>query len=202
VGFNWLQGQSTDKTVFRLKSRTFTDKNSQQAIMWCGGFGSADWFHNCIQNVTFDIVDDNAGGIGLQFYSNNTGALRDVRIVSESGTGAVGLDLAMDMNGPLLVRNLEVRGFDVGIRCAHSVNSQTFEHIRLIGQQECGLEHSGQAISLRGLYTEGTAQAFQSDGGLVALLDARLIGKGPAANVPAISAKGLTLPMRVRHFGS
>lgn len=189
-GFNYIQGQSTAKTVLRLKDGSFTDAGEPKSIMWCGGFGSADWFHNYIQNVTFDVGHDNPGAIGLQFYSNNTGALRRVHIVSQDGKGAVGLDLASDMNGPLLARNILVKGFAVGIRCGYTVNSQTFEHISLIGQSQCALRNDSQNISVRSLYTEGTAPAAETKGGLMALLDAKLVGEGGAKNVPAITANG------------
>ncbi len=60
-GFNWIQGQSASKTTIRLADRTFVDPKSPAAIMWCGGFGSADWFHNYIQDITFDIGSGNPG---------------------------------------------------------------------------------------------------------------------------------------------
>jgi len=189
-GFNYIQGQSTTKTILRLKDGTFTNPGDPKSIMWCGGFGSADWFHNYIQNVTFDVGNDNAGAIGLQFYSNNTGALRDVQIISRDGKGAVGLDLASDMNGPLLARNILVKGFAVGIRCGHSVNSQTFEHIGLLGQSQCAFLNDGQSVSVRSLYTEGPTLAVQTNGGLMALLDANLVGKDGATDVPAVTANG------------
>ena len=66
-GFNFIQGQNALKTVLKLRDRTFTDEKNPQAMMWCGGFGSADWFHNYVQDITFDIGRDNAGAIGLQF---------------------------------------------------------------------------------------------------------------------------------------
>jgi hypothetical protein len=189
-GFNYIQGQSAAKTILRLKDGTVTDASEPKSIMWCGGFGSADWFHNYIQNVTFDVGRGNPGAIGLQFYSNNTGALRRVRIISQDGQGAVGLDLASDMNGPLLARNILVQGFAMGIRCGYTVNSQTFEHVSLIGQSQCALRNDGQNISVRSLHTEGTAPAVQTKGGLMVLLGANLVGQGAAKNVPAISAQG------------
>lgn len=45
--------------------------------MRCGGFGSADWFHNYVENLTFDVGRDNPGATAIQFYSNNTGAVRN-----------------------------------------------------------------------------------------------------------------------------
>jgi len=148
---NWgktmLRGEQRDLTTIRLKDGSFTNASKPEAIMWCGGFGSADWFHNYVENLTFDVGAQNPGAIALQFYSNNSGAVRDCRFTAGEGSGVVGLDLAhRDMNGPLLVRNCEVIGFQVGIACARSVNSQTFEHITL---RRLHLSHSGGEVARR-----------------------------------------------------
>lgn len=187
---NWgntmLRGQQRDACVIRLKDATFTDPASPQAMMWCGGFGSADWFHNYVENLTFDVGRGNPGAIALQFYANNSGAVRDCRFVAGEGSGAVGLDLAhRDMNGPLLVRNCEVQGFRVGILTGRAVNSQTFEHIRLRDQTRLGLENQGQAISIRGLTSDNAVPALQTYGTLC-LIDAKLAGRGAAAKLPAL----------------
>jgi len=185
-GHTMLRGQERDATIFRLKDATFTDPQKPQAMMWCGGFGSADWFHNNVENLTFDVGRSNAGAIALQFYSNNTGAVRDCRFVASEGSGAVGLDLAhRDMNGPLLVKNVVVEGFRVGVSTGKAVNGQTFEHLRLRGQTECGFRNAGQHISIRGLDFEGECPALSTYGKLL-LLEAKLQGTGKAAKAPAI----------------
>ena len=185
-GFNWVQGQNPLKTVIRLKDDTFTDPAKPEAIMWCGGFGSADWFHNYVQDVTFDAGRGNPGAIGLQFYSNNTGAVRNVEIISQDGQGEIGLDLGhRDMNGPLLVRRVSVKGFRRGVVTARAVNSQTFEHIKLTGQTEFGLDNHGQAISIRGLTSDNAVPAVRSYGTL-SLLEATLAGRDGATKLPAI----------------
>ncbi|QDV29262.1 Pectate lyase superfamily protein [Planctopirus ephydatiae] len=185
-GFNWLQGQSTSKTVLRLKDGSFADATKPKAIMWCGGFGSADWFHNYVQGMTFDVGKGNAGAIGLQFYSNNTGALRDCAIVSQDGQGDVGLDLAhRDMNGPLLVQRVSVKGFRRGVVTARAVNSQTFEHLTLTGQTEFGFDNHGQAISIRGLTSVNVVPAIRSYGTL-SLIEANLTGRDGTNLLPAI----------------
>ncbi|MBY0455750.1 MAG: glycoside hydrolase family 55 protein [Gemmataceae bacterium] len=185
-GFNWVQGQNTAKTVIRLKDDTFADASKPKAMMWCGGFGSADWFHNFVQGVTFDVGKGNAGAIGLQFYSNNTGAVRDCVIVSQDGHGDIGLDLGhRDMNGPLLVQRVSVKGFRRGVVTARAVNSQTFEHLTLTGQTEFGFDNHGQAISVRGLVSDNAVPAVRSYGTL-ALLDATLTGRAEANKLPAI----------------
>lgn len=185
-GKNFLQGQNVSKTIIRLKDGVFTDPARPESLMWCGGFGSADWFHNYVQDLTFDIGVSNPGAIGLQFYSNNSGAVRNCRFVDREGHGRVGLDLAhRDMNGPLLVRNCEVIGFEKGISAARAVNGQTFEHITLRGQRQFGFDNEGQAISIRGLRSENAVPAVRSYGTLC-LDRARLTGERGAEERPAV----------------
>ena len=185
-GMTYLCGQSRDRCILRLRAATFTDAKKPEAMMWCGGFGSADWFHNYVENLTFDVGSGNPGATALQFYSNNSGAVRDCRFLAGEGSGAVGLDLAhRDMNGPLLVRNCEVTGFRRGIATARAVNGQTLENIALRGQRELGLHNEGQAVSIRGLVSDNAVPAVGSYG-TCTLLEARLTGRGDAAQAPAI----------------
>ncbi|MHB1309861.1 MAG: glycosyl hydrolase family 28-related protein [Limisphaerales bacterium] len=185
-GFTMLRGQHRDRTRIRLRDATFTNADQPGAIMWCGGFGSADWFHNYVENLTFDVGARNPGAIALQFYSNNSGAVRDCRFVAGEGSGLVGLDLAhRDMNGPLLVRHCEVTGFRRGITTGHSVNGQVFEHLTLRGQTEFGFDNAGQTISLRGFTSDNAVPALRSYGTLT-LIEANLTGRGAAEKTPAI----------------
>jgi hypothetical protein len=187
---NWgktlLRGEHRDSTIIRLKESTFTNAAKPEAIMWCGGFGSADWFHNYVENLTFDVGAQNPGAIALQFYSNNSGAVRDCRFMAGEGSGVVGLDLAhRDMNGPLLVRNCDVIGFHTGIATARLVNGQTFENITLRGQRHVGFGNEGQTINIRGLTSDNTVPAVSTYGTLC-LIEAKLTGRGDAAKAPAI----------------
>jgi Pectate lyase superfamily protein len=187
---NWgqtmLRGEHRNLVTLKLKDHTFKDPAKPAAMMWCGGFGSADWFHNYVEHLTFDVGDGNPGATALQFYSNNSGAVRHCRFTAPPGSGMTGLDLGhRDMNGPLLVRNCEVNGFRCGIATGHSVNGQTLEHITLRGQTEYGLDNSGQNISLRGLTSENAVPAVRSYG-ILTLLDASCTGRPGAAQVPAI----------------
>ncbi len=185
-GKNYLQGQNVAKTIIRLKDATFTNSNAPQSIMWCGGFGSADWFHNYVQDLTFDIGRGNPGAIGLQFYTNNSGAVRNCRFVDADRIGMIGLDLGhRDMNGPLLVKNCEVSGFQRGITTANAVNGQTFENTSLQCQSEVGFDNAGQAISICGLASDNSVPALRVYGA-VCLVNAILIGRNAAATMPAI----------------
>lgn len=195
-GFNWIQGQNPLKTIVRLKDKTFTDRAKPTAMMWCGGFGSADWFHNYVQDVTFDTGRGNAGAIGLQFYSNNSGALRNVAISSGDRAGLIGLDLAhRDMNGPLLVENVAVRGFEVGIRTGAAVNSQTFEGISLSGQSKYGFVNTGQSIAIRRLHSENAVPALRLESP-TSVLEATLIGTAGAGARPAVESATTAFHLR------
>jgi hypothetical protein len=205
---NWgktmLRGEQRDLTAIRLMDGAFTNVAKPEAIMWCGGFGSADWFHNYVENLTFDVGAQNPGAIALQFYSNNSGAVRDCRFFAGEGSGAIGLDLAhRDMNGPLLVRNCEVTGFQTGIATARSVNGQVFEHIMLRGQRSVGFRNEGQTISIRGLTSDNAVPAVSTYGTLC-LIEAKLTGRGDAAKAPAIvnfNGARLKLSAPFRHVG-
>jgi hypothetical protein len=185
-GKTYLRGESRDSTVIRLKDGSFADETKPQSIMWCGGFGSADWFHNYIEDMTFDVGEGNPGAVALQFYSNNSGAVRNCRFLAGDDSGVTGLDLGhRDMNGPLLVQNCEVVGFQNGIACARAVNGQTFERIALRGQRRVGLKNEGQSLSVRGLTSVNSVPAVMSYGRL-ALIEAKLTGTGSAEKSPAI----------------
>jgi len=185
-GFNWLQGQGPAKTRIRLKDGVFQDAKNPQSMMWCGGFGSADWFHNHVEGITFDIGSDNPGAIGLQFYTNNYGAVRQCRFIDRSGIGLIGLDLGhRDMNGPLLIKDCEIVGFQRGVSTAGGVNGQTIERITLRGQKEVGIVNQGQSLSIRSLLSKNEVPAITSYGTL-AVIDADLQGKAGASNHPAI----------------
>lgn len=208
-GRNNLRGESRERTTLKLKDATFIDAAKPQAVLtlgFCGNeeqrSGSADWFNNNVAELTIDTGRSNVGAIGLQFYSNNTGSLRDVTIRSGDGAGVIGLDLAyFDMNGPLLVKRLLVEGFDIGIKTGGTVNSQTLEHITLANQRQVGFLNEGQCLAIRGLKSRNAVTAFQSKFGIVALVDAELLGNGAASDSSAIISREALFARNIRATG-
>lgn len=185
-GMNWVQGHHASTTKIVLRDRVATDPTKPVAMMWCGGFGSADWFHNYVQDITFDVGKDNPGATALQFYSNNAGAIRGCRFVAPPESGHTGLDLAhRDMNGPLLVQDCSVQGFARGIATGNAVNSQTFERVELQGQREVGFTNEGQTISIHRLLSRNAVPAIRTYG-TMCVVDAELIGMPGAEVHPAV----------------
>jgi Pectate lyase superfamily protein len=187
-----LQGQSQSGVVIKLKDYApgYSNVANPLPMIWTGA-APAQRFRNALRNLTLDIGIGNPGAIGLQFNASNQGTIRDVTIQS-SDRGMYGLDFGYtDEIGPLLVRDLTVTGFGIGIRCANTVNSQTLEDVTLSGQTQCGIRNSGQVLNVRHLtFTGGVAAISNSAPGFTTVIDGTLTGNGNAFLVPAIVNSG------------
>jgi hypothetical protein len=208
-GYTTIRGAGRDRTILRLQDGAFPHAQQAQAVLSFGFNGKddgtgvhADWFNNNLSELTIDSGRGNPGAIGLQFYSNNVGSCRNVRIRSGDGSGAIGLDLGYaDQNGPLLVQHVEIDGFAIGVKCGATVNSQTLEHVSIAGAKTVGLENRGQCLSIRGLKVTGEGPAVANHIGVVALVDADLRGSGAAATHPAISTSETLFARNIRTEG-
>jgi len=186
-----LQGAGPAYTTLQLPDATpgFTDAAKARAMIWTGN-RPAQRFRNAVRDLTIAVGKDNPGAIGLQFNASNQGTIRNVAIRATEGSGAIGLDMGFtDEIGPLLVRNLEVAGFEVGIVTKWPVNSATFEQVKLIGQRSYGWRNYHQMIFVRGLDSENAVPAIfneKDSWGTVTLVDSRIVGKGAGPKTPGI----------------
>ena len=187
-----IVGDGREETIVRLRDGALPDAAKPQPVLSFGFNGdektgkcSADWFNNFVTDLTIDTGRGNPGAIALDFYSNNTGIARDLTLRSGDGAGAIGLDLgSRDQNGPLLAKNIVVRGFRTGVRCGASVNSQTLESVSVEMGGECGLENHGQCLAVRGFNYFGKGVAVKNhQWGFLTLLDVTFRGSGDAAIV-------------------
>lgn len=185
-----LQGQSRDGAVLKLKDNCvgYGDPAQPKSLLYTGR-APAQRFRNGIRSLTVDTGRGNPGAIGVQYIANNQGGIHDLRIRAGEGRGVIGLDLGYtNEQGPCLIRHVTVEGFDVGISTKHAVDSVVLEHITLRDQRRYGFVNDGQCLSIRGLTSRNAVPAFRNVRGasLTALIDARLEGTGPAAEMPAI----------------
>jgi hypothetical protein len=179
-----LQGQSTEGTVLKLQNSTpgFTDATRPKALIWTGA-RPAQRFRNGIRTLTIHVGRGNRGAIGAQYIANNQGSVRDLRIISEDGGGRIGLDLGYtNEQGPCLIKSVEVRGFGVGIRTKHAVDSVTLESVRLRDQTEVGLLNEGQCLSMADFTSVNRVPAIKNLGSpsLITLEAGWVSGQGPA----------------------
>ena len=198
-----VQGQSRDGVVIRLAdgSPAFGDPDKPRAVIRTVREGkvSADYFKTKLRNLTVD-AGNNRGAVGVLFYANNSGQLRDVTV---RGNGVCGVDLSYMLNGPLLVSGLRVDGFGVGIRGGSGpYNSQTLEGVTLRGQRECGLDAGDEAMFVRRLDFAGRCPAVRCRGNFL-MTDATLRATGPVEGPAVLVGSGAYLrDVKAEGFGT
>lgn len=198
-----LQGQSRRGTVIRLRDDCpgFEDPRRPKAPIWTGR-APAQRFGNEVHDLTVDTGAGNPGACGIQFIANNQGGISNVTILSGDGRGVVGLDMGYtDEQGPCLIKDVEVVGFDVGVRVATSVASETLEHIRVRHQNRFGLRNDGQPCTIRGFRSLNEVPALHNTGGFTVLVDSVLEGTGAAASEPAIISESAIVVRNLRTKG-
>lgn len=200
-----LQGQSAGGTTLKLKDNCpgFGDPAHRRAVIWTGQ-RPAQRFRNGIRTLTVDTGRGNPGACGIQYIANNQGSIRGVTIRSGDGEGVIGLDLGYtDEQGPCLIQDVTVEGFDVGISARTAVDSITMQSIRLVGQRTCGLKNDGQCVSIEGLTSLNEVPAVQNVGpvSVMTLIGATLRGRGNADSTTAIENGGVLYARNVTADG-
>lgn len=210
-----IQGQSQTGVVIRLANNSASfASGSTNPVIWLGQ-DPPQRFGNSIRNLTIDTGSGNPGSIALRYYANNSGCVRDVTLKSSDRQGIAGLDMSYSRaNGPNLIKNLKVDGFQKGIWTGYAMESVTFENITLTNQTVVGWlnendqrvvsgnshTNAGQVLSIRNLNAQGlTVTAFKNPTGHVVLLDSILTGTGAASTAVAIT-NGASGRMYVRNL--
>ena len=199
-----LQGQSTEKTVIRLKDECpgFNDPQKPRPVLKLCSRNQLDGGNmghkNSIFHLTIDTGKGNPGAVGVDYLASNTGTIRDVVIRSGDGAGACGIDMTKPWPGPCLVKNVRIEGFDHGILTKHSEYSVTFENVFLSKQRKAGLRNDGNVLCMRRIQSVNAVPAIESRGMLV-LLDSDF--RGGAPGTAAVKSTGLTYLRNVRAAG-
>ena len=205
----WLIGQSRDGVIIRLADGTWrkpasdltgTDERGrppheiEKQVVLSAGDCTNTTFNKIIRNFTINIGRDNPGAIGVQYNTSNTGTMSDVAIVSEDGQGVAGLALAGVENGPGQIRNITIRGFDIGLYgvSGYVIASSdiTIEGARRFGVINHGII-AGEDFTID-MAGKGPAIVAGSRGA-VALIGAKITGRGGPA---AIQSDGGMLYLR------
>ena len=183
-----LWGQSRRGTVIQLRDACpgFDQPRRPKGVVYTG-HAPAQRFGNEIHNLTVDTGLGNPGACGIQFIANNQGGVYDVSIVSGDGQGIAGLDMGYtNEQGPCLIKNVGIVGFDFGVRVDTSVASETLEHITVAHQNKAGFFNGGQPCTVRDLRSVNEVPAFQAASGFNVLIDCVFQGIGRASSRPAV----------------
>ncbi len=198
-----LQGESRDRTIIQLQDHCadfqtvgIDEKNKDigrplaRGVVWTGET-VAQHFRNAIRNLTVDTGSGNPGAAGVQFNASNQGCVHAVKIVSQDGQGAIGLDIGFTGDsGPAVVRHVEIIGFDYGIWAAN-LNSFTVWDAALKGQRKAGIRSPYEVLMLHRIRSENRSPALWIGNrwtSHVTLIDAELNGGSP--DQPAILIDG------------
>ncbi|APW37498.1 hypothetical protein RD110_10095 [Rhodoferax koreense] len=178
-----LVGESADTVRIRLDEATagFTDAKAPKPVIYttsmllggASGAGGKDYtgkgegndaYGNYVEDLTIDIGPGNPGAVGIDFLANNSGAIRHVRIMAAAGSGRTGISMERKWPGPLLLSDVKVQGFAVGISVSQREYGLTMEGVALSGQSEVALRNNGNALALRNVRIETGALALQNMG--------------------------------------
>lgn len=200
-----LQGQSEGGTIIKLADNApgYGAPTQPKSMIWTGK-APAQRFRNGIRNLTVHTGKGNAGAIGIQYIANNQGAMHHVSIISGDGSGPIGLDLGYtNEQGPCLIKDVTVKGFDLGVFTKHAVDGVVLENIRVENQNVAGFLNDGQCVSLRGFSSLNSVPAFQNKRGasLLSLDVADLQGTGAASEVSAIENEAGLLARNITTAG-
>ncbi|BAY08140.1 glycosyl hydrolase family 28-related protein [Calothrix sp. NIES-2098] len=220
-----LQGESKDGVIIQLqdKSPNFQNPKQPRPVISTGfdpdlnsnseNFKAslvAQRFGNSVRNLTINIGKNNPGAQGLNFAANNQGAVRSVKIISADRQGTTGLAITHGEVGPLLVEDVEIVGFNNGILTNNSINSLTLQNITVRDQRQAGIYNGGQVMSLEGFSSFNSVPAIingknpnqgYDPGSTLTLLNAKLIGRGKAKTLSAITSTGFVYARNVVSSG-
>jgi len=177
-------GQSRDGTVIKLKDHCpgFEFGNERPVISYMRGERSNVAWSNFFENITIDVGVGNPGAVGLVFFGNNSGAVRNVTIRSSDpeGRGAYGFGAIHEIISGCCVRGLRVEGFDTGIQVLPTRNFVAMAHIELINQRKYGIRVEQTIASFHDVHIEGNVPAVFVAGALanVVLTDVEAVSEG------------------------
>lgn len=174
-----IMGESKENVIIKLKDNlpAFEYGNNRPVISFIQGYDTNIAHNNLIENLTVNIGSGNLGATGIKFYANNTGAARNIKIISEDGRGHTGFSIINDLSSACYGKNIEIEGFNFGIMVDTRALA-TFENISLKGQKRYGAFIGNATVSFKDVVSENSVPAFRMNGplGAVTVTDAKLIG--------------------------
>lgn len=171
-----LQGAGPHASVIRLapSSAGFGSAATAKAMLSTPAGNSS--FRQNIWDLGFSVGADNPGAVAIDYVSNNNGSIHDVSIVSEDGKGITGISLTRHYPGPLMIKNVLIHGFQMGINTAAYEYGATIESLTLEDQTVAGINNLQQTITIRGLKSTNTVPALINNYGFAIVLGAKLTG--------------------------
>ena len=180
-----FMGQNREKTVIKLQDhcKGFEWGQQRAVINFMQGERSNVSYSNYFENITIDTGVGNPGAIGMVFFANNNGAVRNVTIRSSDPghEGYAGIVLRHEIHSGANFYNVEIDGFDYGACITTYRTAAHFENIVLRNQQRYGFYVSNTSVQIIGLHSHSQYPALNVADGTAAhvvLTDAVLESDG------------------------
>ena len=195
-----MVGQSKEGVTIRLKDSCpgFEYGQSRAVVSFLRGECSNIAMTNAFENITIDIGAGNPGAVGLVFFANNAGGVRNVCIRSSDPDyrGYIGFAILHEKISAGMAQNVEVVGFDYGFLIKPTCHFTTFEHIRCSHQRRYGFMVEQTMVSLYDFYSENTVPAIRAMGinSVVCVVNATC--RGGSEIYPAVKQDSGTIMLR------
>ncbi len=180
-----FKGESRDGVVIKLADscRGFEYGTQKPIVSFMQGESSNIAMTNTFEDITIDAGANNPGAVGLVFFANNSGTVKNVKIVStdKNKRGYTGLFIKHEIVSGCYVKDVVIDGFDYGIRAIPVRNFSVFENITVKNQRKTGFYIKNMIISIRRLISENTVTGLCVDGpsAHVTLVDSCIRGGNP-----------------------
>lgn len=188
-----IVGEDKENTIIKLKDncKGFEFGARKPVINFIKGEKSGVAMTNLLTNLTVDIGKNNPGAVGVRFFANNTGAVRDVNIISsdDEKRGYAGFEIVDEKVSCAFMRNLFIEGFDYAIRVTAQQHAVAFEHIRIKNQRIAGVYHMGTVLSMRDLISENKVNAVFTVGFTAQLILVDSLLKGGGEDYAAVNVE-------------
>jgi hypothetical protein len=187
-----LRGESRDGVIIRLDDQCpgFDDPHGKPVIEVLRGLKTAIAMQNTVENLTVETGRGNPGAIGIDFFSNNTGALRDVTVRSGDGNGIAGIAIRKWNSSCALIHRARVEGFQFGVLFHHHRLHSTLEDIEVEGQSRSGIHITDHNVSLHRFRSRNRVPALTVSGSAAHLAAADIEVEGRDRGKPAIDIRG------------
>lgn len=180
-----IRGAGVGRTVIRLQDAApgFGAGSRKPVLSFMATEQTNVATSNYCEDLTVHTGSGNPGAVGIDFFANNSGAARNLRIVSGDGAGFAGLQLGHANYSGVLVKHIAVEGFDHGLHIDSSTGGM-FAHVEDVstrGQRVSGVTVGAISVSLRKLRTSNAPAGLTctSPQGFTVLIDSELTGTGP-----------------------
>ncbi len=181
----YFKGESRDGVIIKLKDNChgFEYGANKPVVSFMRAESSNIAMTNTFEDITIDVGRGNSGAVGMVFFANNTGGIKNVRIISSDleYKGHAGLEVNHEIISGCYVKNLEVVGFQFGIRVIPARHYVTLEHISLKHQRKVGVFVNNTLVMVRDIRSINSVPAMKIDGNLahVIVTDGELLGGNP-----------------------